>query len=67
VTAGRLSLGLLVLIGLELAVLVSAPGCGPRSVRLTVPELKDLEACVLQEDQVARQNCVERLFPKGER
>lgn len=44
----------------------AASGCGPKTVRLTVPQLRDLEACVLQEDQVERQNCVERLMPKGE-
>lgn len=44
-----------------------AGGCGPKHVELTLPQLRDLEACVLQDDQVARQNCVERLFPKGER
>jgi len=45
-----------------------ASGCGQKSVRLTLPELRELETCVIQaDDQVERQNCVERLFPKGER
>jgi len=66
-TPGRLSIGLLVLIGLLIAVLVSAPGCaGPRHVRLSFDQLDDLEACVrLAPDEVERQNCVERLYPKG--
>jgi len=55
-------------VGLAVSMAVVAQvGCGPKSIRLTVPQLRDLELCVLQEDQVERQNCVERLFPKGER
>jgi hypothetical protein len=57
-------LAALVLLVLAAVVLI---GCGPRTVKLTVPQLRDLEQCVLQEDQVERQNCVERLLPKGER
>lgn len=64
----RFSLGLLILIGLELALLVSAPGCGPKRVRMTIPELRALEQCVIDaEDQVERQNCVERLIPREDR
>lgn len=47
--------------------LVGLEGCGAKTVKLTIPQLHDLETCVLQDDQVERQNCIERLFPKGER
>lgn len=57
----------LVALSISLIAQLAQIGCGPKSVRLTVPQLRDLEACVLQEDQIERQNCVERLFPKGER
>lgn len=64
----RLTLGVFVLLGLLLALAVSAPACGPKRVRLTIGELRDLEACVLDaEDQVARQNCVERFIPTEDR
>ena len=66
-TPGRMAFGLLVLIGLELALLVSTPGCGPVRVKLTLEQLRDLETCVLQDDQVERQNCVERLITRAER
>ena len=67
-TAARVSLGVFVLLGLLLALAVTAPACGPTRVKLTIPQLRDLEACVVEaEEQVARQNCVERLLPPGER
>lgn len=43
-------------------------GCAPRgtTVHLTLSQLHDLETCVIAaDDQVERQNCVERLYPKG--
>jgi hypothetical protein len=60
----RLRLGIVLLI-LGLCVLLFAISCGPKRVKLTIPELRDLEACVINanDDQVARQNCVERLIP----
>lgn len=45
-----------------------AAGCGPKGVRLTIPELRALEQCVIEaEDQVERQNCVERYIPPAGR
>ncbi len=41
---------------------------GPRHVRLSFDELRTLEQCVLDaDDQVDRQNCVERLIPQKAR
>lgn len=52
-------------------IILSLHGCGALrhtpTVTLTVEQLRDLEQCVLQDDQVERQNCVERLMPKGAR
>lgn len=62
---GRLALGLLVAVGLLMALAILAPGCGARSGRhLSLEELRTLEACVIAaDDPVERQNCVERLLP----
>jgi hypothetical protein len=54
---------------LRLVLLVTALSlaCGQKTVKLTIPQLKDLELCVINaDDSVVRQNCVERLFPQGE-
>lgn len=48
------------------AVILAAAGCtGPRHVKLTIEQLHDVERCVVDaDDQVERQNCVERLLPR---
>ncbi len=48
---------------------VAATSCaGPRHVRLSFDDLRTLETCVIEaDDQVERQNCVERLIPKNAR
>ena len=52
------------------ALLAVAVACGPKVARvtLTVDELRTLEACVIGADeQVERQNCVERFIPPAGR
>jgi phosphotransferase system IIA component len=44
------------------AALTLLAGCGPKTVKLTGPELEQLFQCVTeQDDQVERGNCVERV------
>lgn len=50
---------------LVLLLALVAVGCGPKTVRLTKPQLDDLFTCVTERaadgDQVEAGNCIERL------
>lgn len=50
---------------IALALALPLVACGPKTVKLTVPQIQELEQCVMDaEEQVERQNCVERLAPR---